>query len=181
MDKRGEEGGREYHDFPLKICCLTVPKKFVGEPFSVSENFWCRKMLAIKRVGGGGGVSQFPVEFVLSHSTEKILGGTLRCFRKFRVSKNSMHRRGISRFSVGNFFSHSTEKLRRRTLPGFRKILVSNFSYIRGGRVSRFSIVIIKFKKCKLRLGFEPVPTASKPCCRTHCAMGTIRISDKSQ
>ena len=33
MDKR--EGG-EYQDLPSKIFCLTVPKKFVGEPFSVS-------------------------------------------------------------------------------------------------------------------------------------------------
>ena len=24
-----------YHDFPLKVYCLTVPKNFVGEPFSV--------------------------------------------------------------------------------------------------------------------------------------------------
>ena len=26
----------EYQDFPSKIFCLTVPKSFVGEPFSVS-------------------------------------------------------------------------------------------------------------------------------------------------
>ena len=32
MDKRG--GG--YQDFPSKVFCLTVPKIFVGEPFSVS-------------------------------------------------------------------------------------------------------------------------------------------------
>ena len=30
-------------------------------------------------------------------------------------------------------------------------------------------------------MGFEPVPTASKPCCPTHCAMGTLGISDKCQ
>ena len=35
MDKRGE-GRREYHDFPSKNVCLTVPKNFVGETFSVS-------------------------------------------------------------------------------------------------------------------------------------------------
>ena len=29
MDKMG----REYHDFLSKFLCLTVPKKFVGEPF----------------------------------------------------------------------------------------------------------------------------------------------------
>ena len=27
---------RGYHNFPSKIYCLTVPKNFVGEPFSVS-------------------------------------------------------------------------------------------------------------------------------------------------
>ena len=32
MDKR--EG--KYPDFPSKFFCLTVPKKFVGEPFMVS-------------------------------------------------------------------------------------------------------------------------------------------------
>ena len=41
MDKRGGE----YQDFPSKVFCLTVPKIFVGEPFSVSlisgiENFY---------------------------------------------------------------------------------------------------------------------------------------------
>ena len=33
MDMRG---GREYQDFPSKSLCLTVPKIFVGECFSVS-------------------------------------------------------------------------------------------------------------------------------------------------
>ena len=33
MDKRG---GGKYPDFPSKVFCLTVPKNFVGEPFSVS-------------------------------------------------------------------------------------------------------------------------------------------------
>ena len=33
MDKRG---GGKYPDFPSKVFCLTVPKFFVGEPFSVS-------------------------------------------------------------------------------------------------------------------------------------------------
>ena len=29
---------RGYHKFPSKIFCLTVPKKFRGHPFNVSEN-----------------------------------------------------------------------------------------------------------------------------------------------
>ena len=32
MDKRGVE----YQDFPSETFCLTVPKNFVGKPFSVS-------------------------------------------------------------------------------------------------------------------------------------------------
>ena len=52
-------------------------------------------------------VSRFSVEKFLSHSAEKIRGRTLRYFRKFRVSKNFMHKRGLRgvlRFSFGNFF-----------------------------------------------------------------------------
>ena len=30
-------------------------------------------------------------------------------------------------------------------------------------------------------LRFEPVPSASEPCCPTHCGMVTIVISDKCQ
>ena len=33
MDKGG---GGEYQDFPSEIICLTAPKNFAGEPFSVS-------------------------------------------------------------------------------------------------------------------------------------------------
>ena len=32
MDKRGG-GVAEYHDFPSKVFCLTLPKVFVGESF----------------------------------------------------------------------------------------------------------------------------------------------------
>ena len=32
MDNGGVRGGREYQDFPSKIC-LTAPKNFVAEPF----------------------------------------------------------------------------------------------------------------------------------------------------
>ena len=31
-----EKGGREYQGFPSQVLCLTGPKKFVVEPFSVS-------------------------------------------------------------------------------------------------------------------------------------------------
>ena len=65
--------------------------------------------------------------------TEKIRYGTLRCFRKFQVSKNFMHKKGISLFSVEFFSSHSTEKLRGGTLLCFRKFMVRKKLWIRGG------------------------------------------------
>ena len=61
---------------------------------------------------GGGGLSQFSVGIFLSHSAENFRGGTLQCFRKFRVSKSFMHKKGISLFSVETFLSHSAEKFR---------------------------------------------------------------------
>ena len=82
------------------------------------------------------GCITFFVENFLSHSTEKLRWGTLRCIRKFRVSKNFMHQRGggVSRFFVKNFLSHSTEKLRWGTLRCIRKFRVSkNFMHQRGG------------------------------------------------
>ena len=33
------EGGGGYHDFPLKLFCLTVQKHFVEAPFCISEKF----------------------------------------------------------------------------------------------------------------------------------------------
>ena len=78
MDKR--EG--EYHDFPSKIFCLTVPEKFVGDPsvlcfrkLPVTKSFWIRR----------GGVARFSVEFFLCHSAEKFRRGTVLC----SVSVNS--------------------------------------------------------------------------------------------
>ena len=49
----------KYHDFRLKNCCLTVPTNFVGKPFCVSQNFWCRKLFWIRGGGGRELVSRF--------------------------------------------------------------------------------------------------------------------------
>ena len=94
MDKKG--GGRECHNFPLKICCLTVPENFVEEPFCVSENFWYRKILG--KEGGNEGVSQFSIKNFLSHSTGKLRKRTLLCLTKLRVSKNFLHEGGRTIF-----------------------------------------------------------------------------------
>ena len=86
----------------------------------------------------GGGISRCSVENFLSHSTEKFRWGTLRCFRKFRVSQNFMHKKGISLHSVEKFLSHSADKIRRRTLLCFERILVSKCFKQRRGKASGF-------------------------------------------
>ena len=60
--------------------------------------------------------------------------GTLRCFRKFRVPQNFMHKKGISLNSVEKFLSHSAEKFREGILFFLRKFLVSkSFMDEKGG------------------------------------------------
>ena len=66
-DKRGE-----YQDFPSKFFCLTVPKIFVGESFTVAVisgtgKVWIRK----------GGVSRFSVENFLSQCRKLLKGNPL--------------------------------------------------------------------------------------------------------
>ena len=90
MHRRGHHGFVENF-----LSHRTETKKFVKEPFCVSEIFWCRKKFMDKR-----GVSRFSVENFLSHSAEKLHKGTLLCFRNFLVSKLLMLERGVSRFSV---------------------------------------------------------------------------------
>ena len=68
IDKRG--GGEEDQDFPSKIFCLTVPKKFVGEPFIVSLISGIEKLYASEVY-----VTIFRRRF-LSHKAEKFNRGT---------------------------------------------------------------------------------------------------------
>ena len=67
MDKKGGE----YQNFPSKIFCLTVPKNFVVEPFSVSLISGIEKFYASE-----GYVTIFCRNF-LSRSAKKIRRGTL--------------------------------------------------------------------------------------------------------
>ena len=120
---------RGYHDFSFKIFCLTVPKNFVREHFGALENSGYRKYLCIRE----GGDITFSVKKFLSHSTGKFRWGTLRCFRKFRVSQNFTHTKLISLNSVEKFLSHSADKIRRRTLLCFERNLVSKIFMHRRG------------------------------------------------
>ena len=162
MQKRG--GG--YHDFPSENFCLTVTKLFIEEPFSVAENFGYRNILWIRERGH----QDFPLIIFLSRSTETFHRGTLRCCRKFRVSKNFMPKRGDHDFAWKNICPTVPKNLKGEPFCVSEKLWYRKFSCIRRG------CLLINLKNV-----VEPAPTASEPCCPIHCAMGTIEISDKCQ
>ena len=56
---RGGGGGEcVYHEFPSKICCLTVPKNSIEKPSSVPKAFGIEKFYA--KDGGGREYHAFP-------------------------------------------------------------------------------------------------------------------------
>ena len=74
-----------------------------------------------------GGITFFCRKFLVSQF-RKHSWTSLRCFRKFGVSKNFMHNRGYHNFPSKLFLSHSAEKLRIGTLwcftnVGYQKLL----------------------------------------------------------
>ena len=117
-----------YKDFLSKICCLTVSKDVVGQPFCVSVIFWYRYIIWIKGGGGRDGVSRFSVNFFRLTVPKKFIGEpfsvSLLC-----VIENFMYKKGggrevVSRFAVKIFLSHSAKKFRRGSLQCF-----TNFGY----------------------------------------------------
>ena len=77
MKKFGEEGGGGNEDFTSKNFCLTVPKISVRES-TVALNCGSEKVWI-----GGGGVSKFSSEILLSHSAENFRSG-IYCWINFR-------------------------------------------------------------------------------------------------
>ena len=106
MDKRRGDN----RDFPSKFACLTVPKNFVGKPFSLSiisgiEKVWMRRW-------GLGECQDFPSNFSCLTVPKNFVG------QPFRVSLFSV----IEKFYASDsyvtifcrtFLSHSAEKCRR--------------------------------------------------------------------
>ena len=93
--------------------CFTVPKKAVGECFSLSlfldiEKVWMRGWW------GGGRVSRLSVENFLSHSAEKAPRATLYCVTNFRLG-NILCFRGLCHVFSKSFLSHSAEDFCRGT------------------------------------------------------------------
>ena len=118
-----------YHDFPLKNFCLTVPEKFVEEPFCVSEKFWFRKMLGIRE---GTGITIFRQNCfasqyrIISYRNPSVFH-KVSGFEKFHEEEGGW--RENHDFVSEIFLSHSVEKCRRERDPlmftnfGYRKIL----------------------------------------------------------
>ena len=109
-------------------------EKFRGHPFNVSDNFGYRKFSCIRE---GGGIT-FLRRKHLSHSTENFRWGTVRFFRKIRVSQNFAHKRGVSLNSVEIFLSHTADKIRRRTRLCFERILESKIFKQKKGKLQGF-------------------------------------------
>ena len=63
-----------------------------------------------------GGISQFSVEFFMSHSAENFREGILLFLRKFLVSESFMDEKGASQISVEHFFSQCRKTSLRNPL-----------------------------------------------------------------
>ena len=116
----------------LQNFCLTVPKNFVGEHISVSENLEYRKRFLHEK-----GISRFCVENFLSHSTEKLRRRPLLCLKKSLYWKFSCIGGGHHGF-VENFLSHRTEKLRKASLLFHKTSGIEKIYGLEGGSISIF-------------------------------------------
>ena len=119
-----------YHCFLFKLFLLTVPKKFVGENFAVSEKLLCLRT----------GYYYFPLKIFLSHSTEKFRRWAFLCFRKIVVSRFLMNRRGASRFCQ-NFFVSQWRNVSWATPQCFRNFWESE-KFMHENGISIFSFEI---------------------------------------
>ena len=97
MDKRVGGGIRTFR----RSFCLTVPKYFIGEHFSVSEKFFFRKFSCI----GGGGASRFCQNFSSHMTKTKSIVKEPFCFpEKFWYRKKIMDKRGPITIFSRNFY-----------------------------------------------------------------------------
>ena len=82
-------GGAECQSFPSKISCLTVPKKFVGEPFKVSL------FSGIEKVHASDNYVIFSSKFFVSKNQKTLQGNpSVLCSRNIPVAKMFKVKRG---------------------------------------------------------------------------------------
>ena len=106
-----DQKGGEYQNFPSKIFCLKVPKKIVGEPFSVSL------ISGIEFFYASEGYITISLRIFWSRSTETFVEEPFcAVFQKIPFREKFMDKRGgASTFSVEDFLSHSAENFRTGT------------------------------------------------------------------
>ena len=107
-------GGGEYQDFPSEIICLTAPKNFAGEPFSVSlisgiEKFYASEgyftifdflskffCLTVPKISVGESFTVALISGIEKFWLRGGGGGSIKIFRqKFFVSQCRNFREGI--------------------------------------------------------------------------------------
>ena len=105
-------GRGKYEDFLSKNFCLTVPKIFVGEPFSVSLISSIENIYALE-----GYVTIFCRKYFASQNRKTLHGNhSVLCFGKFPVTNNfTDEKRVVSNSYVEFFLSHTVENCRRGT------------------------------------------------------------------
>ena len=86
-----------YHNFLSKTFCVTVPKTFSDEPFTVSESFWFRTIFRTR------GVYYEVLSIFLSHIAEKVRRGSYMGFINFGYQK-VVCRRGVNHDILSNYF-----------------------------------------------------------------------------
>ena len=107
-----------YHYSPLKIICLTVPKKFVRKP--LFQKNVVLKIFMHRREGGHHGIVE--KSFVLQDRNEKLGKGTL-VFQKISGIEKFLWVRGggVSRFSIEFFFVSQYPKISQGNPSWFLK------------------------------------------------------------
>ena len=110
----------EHHEFPSELCCLTIPKKFVKEPFGVSKSFVYRKVFCIS------GVYHKFLSKVICLSLPRIFVVEIFCDSvKFWYREVLQIREKFHDFPSKVFLFYRTIKLRRGHFLCSRKIRVS--------------------------------------------------------
>ena len=152
MVKNG--GGREYHDFPSKVCCFTIPKKIVEALSVFPKVSGIEKFMYMRGRRNGWGITVFRRQFVVSQYRKISQRKTFGFSENFGYRKFLCIGAFLPRFSVENLLYHSPEKIPRGTISSLKKHLVSKKIMDMMGRREGFSItscrrkfVVTKYRK----------------------------------
>ena len=144
MQKRG----RGYYDSPSKNFCHST--ETIRRGTLLFQKIWYRKMLRIRE---GGGYHNFPSKLFCLTAPKHFVEETLcAVFQKISGSEKVYGQEGGGR-GGGREYQHFSSKFSvsvPKTFVGepfqVSEFWYRNFSCIRGGGVSRFSVIIIKLK-----------------------------------